>query len=290
MQFTELCEKYNIPYRTTGDHTSIGWVNLDCPYCGPNTQKFHLGYRISGGRFSCWKCGPKLAKETFGLLLSRLTPAQLKLAISALPVSKAVCGTPRTSGTLEFPPGIDKLADAHKAYLKKRNHYWKTLEDLWGVQGIDYRGLRYAWRLFIPFHYKHEIVSWTTRTISDDPEILRYLTAMKQQESVSHKELLYGYDYAKQVVVVVEGVFDVWRIGPGAVGLLGTRVSKQQIEKIARFPVRYVCLDQGAERYSQKLVEALHFYEGETYEIKLDAKDPDSCTQKELKQIRKLLV
>ena len=145
------------------------------------------------------------------------------------------------------------------------------------------------WRLFIPFIYQDKTVSWVTRTISNSPNVLRYITASREQEAISHKELLYGIDYARHSIVVVEGVMDVWRIGPGAVAVLGTRVSDAQINQIARFPVRYICLDQGAERYSQQLVEELSHCDGKTYEIRLDSKDPDTASRKELKQLRKLL-
>jgi len=63
-----------------------------------------------------------------------------------------------------------------------------------------------------PSDYKGRIVSWTTRSISNQGK--RYINASEREESVSMKTLLYNEDYARHCVIVTEGPGDVWRIGP----------------------------------------------------------------------------
>jgi hypothetical protein len=219
----------------------------------------------------------------------KLSAEQVREIAGNLPRSKEPASRIRSSGVLKLPEKLGPLQPAHRKYLRERNFDPDKITSLWDVQGIGMDGGSLKWRLFIPFIYQDKTVSWVTRTISNSPNVLRYITASREQEAISHKELLYGIDYARHSIVVVEGVMDVWRIGPGAVAVLGTRVSDAQINQIARFPVRYICLDQGAERYSQQLVEELSHCDGKTYEIRLDSKDPDTASRKELKQLRKLL-
>lgn len=289
MDFIQICEKYRIPFRTTGDHTSRGWVQVDCPYCGPGTGKFHLGYNIRGGRFNCWNCGKKLRNETFQML-TNLPPALLKQLLADLPKQIAETGVLQASGKLRLPRGVVPLQKPHKRYLASRGHDWRVIRDVWNVQCTDHSSHRLPWRLFIPFEYNHKTVSWTTRTISTNPDTLRYITATREEEAIFHKHLLYGYDHAAHVVIIVEGVFDVWRIGPGAVGILGTRVSREQLQLLSNFAVRYICFDTGAERYAERLAEQLRLFPGETHVIWLeDSKDPDSASPNEIRQLRKLL-
>ena len=57
MKFTEILEQLNIPYRTEGKHCRDGWVNIDCPFCGKDSGKFHLGYSLQDQYLNCWVCG-----------------------------------------------------------------------------------------------------------------------------------------------------------------------------------------------------------------------------------------
>jgi hypothetical protein len=288
MDFIQICEKYRIPYRTHGAHTSRGWIQTDCYNCGPGSNKFHLGYNVAIGRFSCWRCGGKHLEST----LQALTGASLAVVreiVAELPRQKNLQQGIEASGVLKLPDGIGPLQDCHKQYLRDRGYSWLRLQELWHIQGIGLEGGRLQWRIFIPFEYNDRVVSWTTRSIAKSEDIVRYLTASKSEEMIDHKKLLYGHDYARNSVVVVEGLFDVWAIGPGALGTLGTRVSKAQIKQLAKYPKRYICYDHGAERYMQRLAEELSLLPGKTFTIELEAKDPDSADTSELKSLRKLL-
>ena len=189
------------------------------------------------------------------------------------------------------------MKKAHRQFLRDRDFNPDRIEKVWGIEGLGMEGhyksngkrIPLKWRLYIPIETAGVVSSWTTRTISHDPDTCRYISAPPDHERINHKQLLYGEDYAGQSIIIVEGPTDVWRIGPGAVATFGTRPTAAQIIRMGRYIERYVLFDHGAERYSQALVEALSAFPGKTHVIELDADDPGSMTSKELRQVRNLL-
>src|ERR1019366_8053371 len=108
----------------------------------------------------------------------------------------------------------------------------EQLVKVWGIQGIGL-ATKLMWRLFIPVHLNGEIVSWTTRGITDAEP--RYLSAPAECEAIPKAELLYGYDFTRHAIAVNEGHLDVWAIGPGAVGTGGVAYSQEQALLMAKF-------------------------------------------------------
>jgi hypothetical protein len=202
-------------------------------------------------------------------------------------------GTDRTpelkrTGTLRLPGGREPLLPQHRAYLAGRGFDPDELVRLWGLEGIGLGSLAYAWRVFIPIYSNDEIVSWTTRSISDKHD-RRYRTAPATDEAISCKKLLYGADYARAAVIVVEGPADVWRIGPGAVATLGTAITQAQVLQLANFPTRAICFDNepAAQMRARRLSDALAGLPGETVNVVLDAKDAGSATGEEIQELRR---
>jgi len=192
------------------------------------------------------------------------------------------------SGKLAIPKGVGDLENAHKKYLKGRNYNWKELQTIWQIQGIGI-AQQLAWRVFIPIHYKGEMVSWTTRSIAKNPQVTRYISASDKEESMPHKELLYGEDYAHHAIIVCEGPIDVWRIGPGAVAVMGVGYSTAQVAKMVDYPVRVVCFDNErvAQQRASRLCNDLSTFPGETYNVTLGANDADTADYGDIVKLRK---
>lgn len=290
MTFVELLDENGIPH-LEGEghhHARPGWVQIDCPFCGRGTHKYHMGYHIAGGYLNCWRCGPKGLVEVLKSLLhvSASEAKRLAAAVSSSRGPAEFTREERETGTLVLPKGVCPMSRAHRAYLRERGLSPKKIEQLWHVQGIGVAS-RLAWRLFIPIHLEGQVVSWTTRAISDTAS-LRYVSASAKEERVSHKRLLYGADYCSHCCVCVEGPFDVWRIGPGAVATLGTGFSTAQVAALARFSFRCVCFDSEpqAQERAAELVDLLRVLPGETFNVVLDAKDPGSASTREIGRLR----
>ena len=283
MRFEELLREHDVAFLSEGHHhCRPGWLQIDCPFCGTGTRGFHMGYSLAGGYVNCWRCGPHRLHETVAELL-HLSLKQAAALLGGLEKDKTRVVVQR--GKLVLPRGRGPLLSCHKVYLRSRQYNCKDLVRLWQVQGIGLAS-RLAWRIFIPIIHQGEIVSWTTRSVKD--EGLRYISAAPNEEILNHKDILYGEDYCRHAVVVVEGPFDVWRIGPGAVATLGTGYSRSQVRRLCNDPVRMVCVDneREAQQRARKLVRLLEPFQGETYNVILSGKDAGSTDAEEIQEIR----
>ncbi len=182
-------------------------------------------------------------------------------------------------------PKTGPLLKAHRAYLRGRGFDPEQIEAVWGIGGIGVAS-RLAWRLFIPVHLGGEVVSWTTRAIGDDP--VRYVSARPEEEALPIHSLLYGEDYLRYAVVVCEGPTDAWRIGPGAVALMGVKYTQAQVVRIARYPRRIICFDPDAQERSRALASELAPFPGETLVVVPGAKDIAESSPDDIEEVRAL--
>lgn len=284
MNYTDLIKHLEIRGLESGHHhCRPGWIQFDCPDCGPGSRKYHLGLQKSSGYFNCWVCGRKPLLQTLCSLsgwASRDVIPLLKDILPSRPVRTAV------SGVYKPPRGVFPLAAAHRKYLAGRGFDPDEIAALWGVQGIGIAS-NLSWRLFLPIVYRYETVSWTTRTIGENTT--RYISAKPEEERISHKHLLYGIDMCAHAVIIVEGPTDAWRIGPGAAATLGLAYTPEQMELMRSFPVRVVCFDNSsdAQRRARRLSDVLSLFPGETYQANLSGKDPDTSPAEEIQELRK---
>lgn len=186
------------------------------------------------------------------------------------------------------PAGLRPLSRSHKKWLLDRGLDPDKLEHLWGLQGTELSS-RLSWRIWAPVILDGEPVSWTARTIGKGP--LRWIHARPDEEALSIKSLLYGWDYVRGSVVVVEGPSDVWRVGPGAVAQFGLVPTDSQIHMLRSVPLRVICFDRErvAQQAAQKLVKQLQSFPGETIIVELESDDPGSATDEEVAELRKFL-
>lgn len=259
-----------------------GWVDLTCPLCG---GAGYLGWFLEWGRARCWRCGTLDPAET----LVALTGAGIGEVRSFLRDRTSPVVQDRPLGRLELPRGLGPLLSPHRKYLKSRGFDPDELMSVWGVQGI---GLAHklAWRIFIPITEGGKTLSWTTRSIAATEP--RYLSASAKQEAVPKAELVLGADKCRHAIAVVEGPLDAFRLGPGAGATMGVGYSQAQVAKIAQFPVRVVVFDSEskAQQQARAMCEELSLYPGTTRNVVLDSgKDPSRASDKEVRQLRKLL-
>lgn len=287
MNFLDILRDYDIEIAPESHHHARdGWVQFDCPFCGKDSHKFHAGYNLNFGYVNCWRCGSH-SVETVLMQLTGLSAKQCSRLIKDFDIKKVFKEKPK--GKLILPKGLDDLSKAHKNYLRSRGFDPKELVRLWKLQGIGIAP-KLSWRIFIPVHYKGKIVSWTTRTIAKGASQLRYVSASASEESISHKTLLYGEDYCDENILIVEGCFDVWRIGKGCVATLGTGYSRSQILKMLKYRKRFICFDneKPAQERARKLCSLLSLYSGETTNIVLDSKDAGEASEKEIKKLKSI--
>jgi len=286
MKFTDILQELNIEYKTEGHHhCRPGWINLDCPFCGKDSHKWHLGYSIESNFFHCWRCGFHSIIETL-MEITGYSATKCKKILKDVEYTEVKREKPK--GKLILPKGIGKLQKPHRRYLRSRRFNWKKIQNLWQISGIGIAS-KLPWRIFIPILHHGKMVSWTTRSISNSNMVTRYISASLKEESIPHKSLLYGEDYAQKTIVITEGPFDVWKIGPGAVATLGIGYSLEQLLRMTKYPKRMVCFDHEriAQERAKRLCNELSVFPGKTFNIQLDAKDAASATNREIERIRK---
>lgn len=265
-------------------HGRPGWVQIDCPYCGTATGKFHMGINLSTGAAVCWRCGKHNTAKALSLACGK-PAARLRALLDGVAYEAPVV---RHTGTYKPPAGVGPMGPAHRAYLQRRGFDPDEIERLWGVQGTGQQGGPMAWRLYVPIYHHGAAVSWTARSIKPNTT-QRWLSAAYEQEAVHHKDILYGADYCTHAAIIHEGPTDVWATGPGAVATCGTGYTTAQLKAMARYTVRVVCYDSSpaAQRRARELAGLLAPFPGTTHNVQLETgDDPADADPAEVEELR----
>lgn len=280
--------EHGIPFAGSDHkHGRSGWVQVDCPWCGPASGKYHLGISLSSGASSCWRCG----NQNTAKVLAALTGGSAGALRKRIDVASMEAPIVVKTGSYRVPTGITPLRGAHIAYLTNRGFNAAEVAETWGIQGIANHG-RLGWRLFIPIHFHGEPVSWTTRSIKPK-ETQRWISAGAEDESIRHKSILYGADKARGAIIIHEGPTDVWATGPGAVATCGTGFTESQLRAMINYPVRAVCFDSGeaAQRRANNLADMLSAFPGKTCNVLLETgDDPADADPAELIDLRNMFL
>jgi len=187
------------------------------------------------------------------------------------------------------PNDVGPLIGLHKDYLIRRRFDPEALAHDWGLRAVGPFGGDWAWRLLIPIYDQMGAeVSYTSRALSD-ARGPRYLTLSNEKSLKDPRSLLYGEQHVQEnVILVVEGPSDVWRIGRGAVATLGTSWTKEQAEKLRKYKTRLIMFDneRPAQKLARKLAAAVASAPGTTEIITGLVTDPGDLTPSEVAELR----
>jgi len=158
------------------------------------------------------------------------------------------------------------MRPGHRKYLIRRKFDPDKLEREWGLLGTGpvsrLDRINYSRRILIPIHWDGKLVSFQTRDITGRSE-LKYLACSLEREKIPHKTILYGKQEAwNDTGICVEGVTDVWRLGPAAFAVFGIEYKPQQVRLIAKTFHRVAVVfddDPQAVVQADKLVAELRF-------------------------------
>jgi DNA primase len=287
----QFCEDYNINIPDRTENTQEGWVNIQCPCCADRSN--HGGFHISGAYYYCWKCGWHSLTEVIQELIN-CSKYQVKDIIAEYTTyTQEKKKKKKHVSKLKFPPETCPMQKQHKKYLESRGFDVDELEREWNLMGTGIVG-NYSHRILAPILYRNKIVSYQTRDITGQAN-LRYKACVEENEVIHHRHIVYGIDKVRDGVgIIVEGMPDTWRIGPGAVALFGTSYTTQQINFLINHLQRaHILFDFGekeAQAKAQKLANALcSFMEVEILEIPGKIGDPGQLEKKEVEYLRKII-
>ena len=289
MSLQSILNELKIETSDNHHHSRSGWIQIKhCPYC--NSHNYHLGVRTKFLYANCYRCGRHQLSDA----LSKLSGLPRKQINDLLKNERSSIEPQEAQHdwvapfTLIEPKGIGPLQSAHIRYLADRGFNPKKLAKLWNIGGLGIEAGRLAWRIYIPIEIDGRRVSWTTRSISPNAE-KRYMACKSSECLIPRNQILYGLDYVRHCIILTEGPADVWAIGPSAVCSLGTSISAKQLNIISQYPIRVICMDSqpAAQKVALGLVKQLEVFQGETYNVQLDAKDAGEADRKEIRHLRK---
>jgi hypothetical protein len=290
-------ETYKIPYKTAGKNVARGWVGLRCPFRGCSDDSNHLGWKLSHpfqGSFHCWICGRKAP-----------VPAPLIQALLKIPFKTAEDiakkfdddlfpeKTEPRAAQLIKPSGLtETLPTLHRQYLIGRGFDPDFLQAKYGILA-GYLSGDFPYRVVVPVYQNKELVNYQGRDVSGQQ--IKYKAWTNESSLLPLRECLYNIDNLKgNTAVIVEGVFDVWRIGDGAVGTFGTEFTTAQMKNLVfrGQPVEraFVMYDKTAKKQANRLAHFLAPFIKEVEVLSLkDKKDPGVLTDAEAQELRKII-
>ena len=117
MSLTDVLNELNIPYREPGQHhhATQGWVQVDCPWCGPESGRFRMGLANEGKVAHCWACGThpfiRTVLEITGKKYSYIKELLDTFGSNRIPQEDYL------SSRLVLPSHLGDLQEPHRGYL-----------------------------------------------------------------------------------------------------------------------------------------------------------------------------
>jgi DNA primase len=279
----------SVDYYTTGKNIAPGWVGLQCPNPNCGDRSTHFGIHIATGNFSCFRCGIKGNAVKLITLLEHCSYGEAKAIASEFEAPGSYQKERTHAPLVELPKSAKKpLPNLHRRYLEKRNFDSDLLTEKYDLYGCEL-GKDYQFRLIIPVYQKKRIVTFTARAVVENAD-LRYKNCPVEKSVLSIKDCLYNIDSVKDTAIVVEGVFDAWRIGDSACATFGTKVTPTQISLLTRCKNVFVMFDATAIKEAEQLANQLAGIVDHVEIITITAKDPAEMSEKEINYLRRNLL
>ena len=273
---------------------------VNCPFCNDRRQRLWINHRFAEYRWLavCYnetRCmdgpfGKENRKELYRLVFHTDSPI-------ILPVLQGVETDPsKPLSEISLPGDVlffDELPEDHisRLYLNSRGYDPMELQRFYGMgyctKVFDNAHYPLVSRIFIPVIMNGMLVGWQGRFVGDPDWKVSRVQKYFNLRGMSKKDMLYNFDVAKSkdMVVLVEGAADVWRVGPKAVALMGSDMADQQCHLIrqtwAGKPIA-VFMDADAAHKSAEIASKLFPFVGnKVFPVIPEGKDPGSLTTEE---------
>jgi len=291
IDFERLFDDFSIRYWTSGKNVSKGWVNITCPICGDESN--HGGFNIESGQYHCWKCGKHDFVYVLQLLLHKNRNEIILIIDRYSSYRSRLIDINKESNYKELDFIGYELKKIHIDYLIKRNFNPNYIIGKYKVTGFTFENSYWKYRLMIPIFYNYKIVNYVGRDVTGKQE--RYLNMKNEDAVIGLKNTLYNLDNAakEDKVIVVEGIFDVWRGGDGFVATFGISFTKKQILHLLEFDRIYIMFDceDAVQEKAKELGKILSGFSKKVSVIDLQLRDKDfaDLSPEEVKDIKKAL-
>jgi len=260
-----------------------GSVRAFCPFHGSDKQR---SLKVSkGGSFYCFQCKAKGYMDwayvdpfsfrvkaatkniqKFKELLQKRELKEIQISDNFLKIHQY----------MDSDCYIGAICKKTVDYLEERNvsrDDIKKHDMRFSVEG------KLSGRVIIPITMNHKAYGWVSRSVSNDPNIRKYLNL----PGCPFSRLLFNVDKIPgSRIIICEGVFDAIAAGDDAVATFGKDVSKEQQEMILKFDERIVFFDYDARDTAIQLAKKIN---GKVAIIEEKNEDPSSLGNKRCREI-----
>lgn len=282
-----------MPYWTAGKNVSDGWTTLSCPWCGDRSN--HLGIAPNGITASCFKCGPKGHIINLIKVVEQKDYTKAKSVLdqysNALDISHYQSAKDRAASvTWPIPEFEKEIPSIFSQYLHSRGYKTSQIEELYQIKTCYLTG-NFKYRIVVPIIENGRILTYIGRDVTGKSS-LKYKNLKEELSIRPAKECIYNIDAVQDTAIIVEGIFDVWRLKYNAVATLGLVFTRKQVRILSeRLKKAFICFDREpvAQEMALALGEELSMAGVETYIVTIDKKDPDCLSEEEAEEIRKVI-
>lgn len=280
----KLFQDYNIPHADKGSNLSHGWVSTDCPYCG--STKGHFAINPYNKQANCWRCGGHHLSHALTIILC-VSDSQIYSIMREYDNDNTIIEKPvEPSNEVDYVKLGVMCKKQHADYLYSRGFDAVEIINKYKLRGTV---TMYGWenRLVIPIFYKGKEVCYQTRSINPDEE-LRYKGCSRAKSIIHYKDMLYPV-LDTDWVVVVEGIFDMWRLGKNSVCTFGTTLSLRQITLLSNYKRVLFAFDPSDDNAQARAIKYCNMLQmmgckARRLQIETERNDPGEFTQDEVSE------
>jgi len=276
----------HIPYKTSGKNISAGWVGINCLFCIDGSN--HLGINLTAKTFSCFRCGEtgnaiKLIQTIEGI-------SSVKAAFEVMEQYNGEIFTPKKThyrSKLIFPIGTSKNFYANQmSFLEKRRFDPDSAIKKFDLYSVGPIG-DFKHRLIFPIYINNRVVAYVGRDVTGQAEI-PYKNSPEELSIKPVKSCLYNIDSVyRNTAIIVEGIFDAWRLGDGAIATFGTQYTHEQIRLLKGMKRIFVMYDADASEQANKLAHDASAIVPNVEILTLSEGDPDNLSERDVFALRK---
>jgi len=307
----DFMDAHAIPYIEDGSHTTKGWINTHCIWCGDSDRSEHLGLCLDVDKpgYSCWRNANHRGINPFPLIQAFLKCDNATAAKELVkygerrPAYVAPKLTVASAPALVIPNYFLPLTSQHFGgmfwqYLERRNFPTGHIADLAAYYKLRYCTIgEWGMRLIIPIYFQGQPMSWTGRTIlKEEVCSLRYKTLSHEEGSrpravYNIKSMLLDYDQLAmnegRALIICEGPLDAMKINYygrnlkiRATCLFGNSMSIPQATLLARlvskYPMFIVLLDADAKAQAMQVAGEIAAFHPRVAQVDMNGpvKDP----------------
>lgn len=281
-------EEVNIDAVYSGKNVSSSgdWIGVQCPLCGGSDPSNHGGINLNSKAYSCFRCGKhsilefiqaasgSSKREAWNFIRKFQTIPEIR-EIEIFRAEEVI-----------LPEGVtEEFTEAHRNYLIERKFDPDFLIRKYNLLAGQRYGY-FKYRIVAPVILDRKIVTYVGRDITGLAED-RYRNLSAENSKLTTKETLYNLDSVKDKAVIVEGIFDVFRFGDGAVATFGTKVTTTQLKLLRNLSKVYILFDAEATNEAYKLASILTGMIDKIEVLELSREDPANLSDYEIRMIRK---